>query len=248
MDKFQQVTSKFYPEVLAGGFTSVDGSIDFYSRINALLDESKEVLDFGAGRAAWFEDDPSPYRKALRLLKGKVKRVVGCDISGAVHENRAVDETVQTQPGEPLPFKDGEFDLMVSDYTFEHIADPVSVAGEFHRILKPGGWICARTPNKYCYVSIITRLVKNSLHSRILKYAQPERKDEDVFPTTFKLNTRRSVAKYFTSDKFENYSYMYEAEPVYHFNNRFVYWMFYMANRLTPRVMKTNLYIFLRKR
>ena len=80
MKKSSEIISYSYPEVNINGYTSVDGTIEFYSRINSLIDNSMTVLDFGAGRSAWYENDSCSYRKTLRNMKGKVKKVVGCDI------------------------------------------------------------------------------------------------------------------------------------------------------------------------
>ena len=55
-----------------GGFTEHDGTIDFYSRINCLINKDYFVLDFGAGRGSWSEDK-SLFRKQTRSLRGKVK-------------------------------------------------------------------------------------------------------------------------------------------------------------------------------
>lgn len=247
MKKSKQIISSFYPEVNVSGYTSVDGTIEFYTRVNSLLDESMEMLDFGAGRAVWNEDDTCEFRKKLHNMKGKVRQFVGCDIDEAVFSNNSTDRNVQISIGEPLPFEDESFDIIISDYTFEHIANPGEVTREFHRILKKGGWICARTPNKYSYISVLTRIIKNSAHSRLLKYVQPERKEVDVFPTTFKLNSLKDISRYFGGD-FDNFTYRYEAEPSYYFNNRFVFLMMLFVNRCLPPVMKSNLFIFLRKK
>jgi ubiquinone/menaquinone biosynthesis C-methylase UbiE len=156
--------AKNCPELDAGGFSAVDGTIEFYGRINALLKSNSVVLDFGGGRGAWFEDDTSDYRKSLRLLKGKVAKVIACDVDPAVLENRSVDEAFVVPLDSRLPLGDESVDLIVSDFVFEHVTDPSWMASEFNRILRPGGWICARTPTKYCYVSLVARLVKSSRH------------------------------------------------------------------------------------
>jgi len=133
------IISSCYPEVKISGYTSVDGTIAFYTKVNSLINASMTVLDFGAGRAAWNEDDLCAYRKAIRNMKGKVKKVIGCDVDDAVFENNSVDEKVVIKIGEMLPFDDGAFDMIITDYTFEHIANPGEVAKEFFRILKTGG-------------------------------------------------------------------------------------------------------------
>jgi uncharacterized protein YbaR (Trm112 family) len=48
--------------------------------------------------------------------------------------------------GHDLPFKDECFDGVVAQAVFEHVADPVRVASEVRRVLKPGGLIYADTP------------------------------------------------------------------------------------------------------
>ena len=51
-----------------GGYSENDGTIDFYSRINCLVNDDSIVLDFGAGRGAWAEDEIL-FRKNIRNLK-----------------------------------------------------------------------------------------------------------------------------------------------------------------------------------
>ena len=40
-------------ENLLGGYHELDGTIEFYGRINAILKKSDSVLDLGAGRGSW---------------------------------------------------------------------------------------------------------------------------------------------------------------------------------------------------
>lgn len=248
MRKSNQIMASWFPEVGAGGFTSLDGTIEFYIRINALLTPDMTVLDFGGGRGAALTDGDCTFRKQLMTLRGKVVKVIACDVDGAVLSNPGADEKIVIQPDEPLPFADSSFDLIISDFVFEHIADPALVSGELWRILKPGGWICARTPNKYCLISLVTRLIHNSKHSRILRQAQPERQSIDVFPTVFKLNNKRAITTWFSPDAFDNFTYRYEAEPSYFFNNRVVFMLMLLINWLMPPVMKSGLFVFLRKK
>ena len=43
---------------MVGGFSPNDGTIGFYLRVNSIVERDSVVLDLGAGRAAWFNDDP----------------------------------------------------------------------------------------------------------------------------------------------------------------------------------------------
>jgi len=236
-----------HPEMALGGYTAYDGTVEFYSRVKALVKPDMRVVDFGAGRGAWYEDEDSHFRRDMRLLKGAVREVIGFDVDAAVLENRAVDVGHVLAVGCPFPLEDASVDLIVSDYVFEHIEDPKWLAAEFDRIVKPGGWICARTPTKYNYVALLARLVANIKHASFLRIAQPGRKAEDVFPTVYRLNSKADVGKVFPSARFSDHSYIYCFEPQYHFGRVFVYRFFQFAHWLLPSSLHGNLYIFLQK-
>jgi hypothetical protein len=51
-----------FPKVGAGGYTWCDVTVEFYGRVQAFLHPSRHVLDFGAGREAGLQDDPTPFR------------------------------------------------------------------------------------------------------------------------------------------------------------------------------------------
>lgn len=246
--KSSRIIESNYPEYKISGYTSVDGTVEFYSRINSLVDDSMVILNFGAGRGAWHEDDSSQYRKSLRKLKGKVKMIVGCDIDDAVFKNSTLDKKIKIKIGENLPFENASFDLIISDFTFEHIENYMEVAEELSRVLKPGGWICARTPNKYNYISILTKLIKSSWHRRLLRFVQPLRGELDVFPTKFEMNSFRRIKALFPCERFENFTYLFQPEPAYYFNNMLAFSVMKTINGLLPTFLKANLFIFLRKR
>ena len=238
---------KVYPELGAGGFTSVDGSIEFYGRVQALLRDDMTVLDFGAGRGTWYEDDRCAARKDTRLIKGHVATVIGCDVDSAVLENRSVDRAMVVRLDEPLPVESSSIDLIVSDYVFEHVTDVDWFAAEIDRLLKPGGWICARTPSRFCYVALFARLVSNRRHATVLKRVQPSRKEVDVFPTAYRLNTRKMLSRSFPPPKYRNCSYFYSAEPSYHFGNIILFRILQFVHWATPKWFTGNLFVFLQK-
>lgn len=138
-----------FPETAAGGFTRVDGTVQFYVRIRALLSEMPfpaTVLDFGAGRGALVDSAAAVHRE-LGDLRSCSGRVIGVDVDSSVRWNRLLDESYVIDPGGSIPLEDASVDLIVSDQTFEHLNGPYAAAGEITRVLRPGGWLCARTPS-----------------------------------------------------------------------------------------------------
>ena len=86
-------------ENFLGGYTDGDGTVEFYGRINAILKDDYVVLDVGAGRAAWYEDDKCTYRRNLRTLRSKVKCVIAVDVDSAVFDNNSSDENRLVENG-----------------------------------------------------------------------------------------------------------------------------------------------------
>ena len=239
----------FFPEVGAGGYTHVDGTIEFFSRVNALIDKDMVILDFGAGRGRALSEDSCEYRRTLRSFKGKVLRIVGIDVDHAVLEHPELDESHVLAIDEPLPFPDASFDLIVSDYVFEHVDNPEFVSSELSRVLKPGGWLCARTPNKNGYVGLAARLVPNKFHSKIVKKVQNNaREAKDVFPTRYKLNSMRSINQYFNQAEWVNYTYSIDAEPAYFGNSKILWFVMIALFKIMPKHFDTVLLIFMQKR
>jgi SAM-dependent methyltransferase len=217
------IVSIFYPENRAGGFSRCDGTVQFYQRVHALLRPDYVVLDFGAGRGAAYYQDPSFYRKNLRNLRGERRRVVGVDVDPVVSTNPYIDEAVVIDAASPLPFPKDTFDLIVSDSTFEHVSDATRIAYELDRVLKVGGWICARTPNRNGYVALMNRIVPASVARRLVSLAQPDRKVEDIFPAYYRMNTLRNLNMLFPADRYEHMSFAFDSEPRYHFNQRGIF-------------------------
>lgn len=226
-----------------GGYSPNDGTIEFYGRIKACARPEHTVLDLGAGRAAWFEDDTCEYRKQTQMLKGFVAEVIAADIDKVVLENRSSDRNLLITEKIPLP--DSSVDIIIADYVLEHIQNPEEFVSEVLRILRPKGLFCARTPHKYGYVAIGARLVPNRKHSDYLKSLQPERKSRDVFPTAYKLNTISSIRRSFK--ELNNFSYIFQADPSYYFGRKLVYKLLKLAHKLSPSWLSGNIFVFLKR-
>jgi len=238
----------FFPEIEAGGFSRIDSTVQFYTRVNALLNPDLVLLDFGAGRGVSHLEDVVPYRRELRNFRGKVREVIGADVDPVVVTNPSLDRALVLDPTGTIPLSDECVHLIVSDFTFEHIRDASHTASELNRILIPGGWICARTPNKYGYIALASQLVPEFLRMHVLRLVQPRREEQDVFKTFYRLNTLRALQGYFSPAEYEYFVYSWDAEPAYHANSKAFFRFLLMIHHITPPMFQTLLLIFLRKK
>ena len=104
------------------------------------------MLDLGAGAGIVPEMN----------FKGHARRVCGVDPDPRVADNPHLDEG-REGVGESIPYPDASFDVVVSDNVFEHLDNPLAVFREVHRVLRPGGLLLAKTPNRWHYVAIGAR-------------------------------------------------------------------------------------------
>jgi len=236
-----------YPETAAGGFTRRDGTVAFYTRVNALVKAADVVLDLGAGRGSGLVDDPVPYRRELRRLQGKCAKLIGADVDPAVLTHPALDEAHIIQEDGPLPFDDGAIDLIVADFVLEHVKCPDPFASEVARVLAPGGWFCARTPNSFGYVALATRMLPERLQNLLLRRAQPDRKDEDVFPKYYRFNRQRRIRRSFSEYGLQTIVYAPPTPPAYFAGNRVAASFFAAYDELAPEFLKNNLFVFAKK-
>jgi SAM-dependent methyltransferase len=241
-----KTTRNYEPgENMLGGFTTNDGTIAFFNRVNAILEPGFTVLDLGAGRAGWSLLDKCEYRKQLRTIKGKVKEYICADIDEAVLNNQTSDRNLLIRD-DRVPLDDESVDVIVADYVLEHILDVKTFKGEVSRLLKPGGYLCARTPHRLHYVSLFARLIRNQRHTAVLREVQPTRQAEDVFPTSYRLNTLYEARRLFPD--WTDYSFMHASEPRYYFGSRVAYHLFVLLHAVLPKTFIGNVFIFLRKR
>jgi len=246
--RVERALAKRFPELRVAGFTRLDGAMNFYGFVNALLRPNMIVVDFGAGRGGLLEYTEAPYRTNYSVIRGKVAKVVGVDIDPIVKQNPFIDEALVIEPGGTIPLPDRSVDLIISVSTFEHITAPEPVQTELHRILKPGGWVCVSTPNKNGYIAIGARLVPNKLHKRVLRWMQPQRPSIDVFPTAYKLNTRAAIKRHFSPREWDLVMFPWSNEPCYMEDSQLAVRLLSFAGKHMPDYFQTHWHIFLRKR
>lgn len=241
------IDERMFPEMGAGGYHRQSGRVAFYARIASILPKESRVLEFGAGRGRHTGMEVAGARVHTDLAP-KVGQFVVFDVDPVVLENPDTTDRHCAPIGDRLPFEDNSFDVIVSWMVFEHISDPEFYMSELDRILKPGGWICAATPNKWSIVGIVARLVPNRLHVALLRFFEPRREEEDTFPTTYLLNTVRALKRYFPPNRYGHHSYYFRTGPAYHGGYIGLAYVWQAVNWLLPPSMKTQFHIFLQKR
>lgn len=236
----------FYPESRFGGFTNVDGTIAFYLRLNEFVRPDHLVLDVGCGRGA-LTDDPIRVHRALRDFRGRCRKVVGIDVDQAARENPFVNE-FRLIEGPRWPVDGGSVDIAFADFVLEHVPDPDAFFGELARVLGPEGIVGIRTSNALGYVTLLSKCLPASLRPRVLKRAQPDRREEDVFRTVHRCNTVWKLRQALESRGFEACVFGYEAEPSYLDASRLLYGIGVIHQRLAPGFLKLALFAYGRKR
>jgi SAM-dependent methyltransferase len=243
------VLSRLYPERRIASFSRHEGRFLFYSLVADLLAKDSVVLDLGAGRGAQI-DNSTGYMRQLIDFSGRCKRYIGTDPDPVVLENPFLDEAYVMNSDGSIPLPNSSVDLIVAYAVLEHVADPRRIVSEARRVLKPGGWFCAWTPNKYGYVGMSARIVPNRFHARIVAAAVPGggRTERDVFPVVYRMNTKAAIRAVFGEQDFEDFSFYDNGPPAYHFNNMLIarFWLIVMT--LLPKAMAKSLFVFVRKR
>jgi SAM-dependent methyltransferase len=184
----------------------VDGTSQFAALIRQRLRPDFRVLDLGAGSG---KAGPVNFR-------GEARIVFGVDASPWIKGNSRIDHGV-IGLAEHLPFRTGSFDLVVSDWVVEHLAQPGEVASEVFRIVKSGGLFVFRTGNLHHYSYAVAAATPYRFHRLVANRVRGIPKDSgDPHPTYYRMNSRRAVRRCLTRAGFvEEEILMVEAEPSY---------------------------------
>ena len=181
-----------------------------------------QILETGAG----------PTNKTTEFLS-TLGRVTGLDIDEAVKANIHCKH-VLIYDGSEIPCADSSFDLVVSNYVFEHVEYPLVMCREIHRVLRPGGVFVFRTPNLWHYVSLIARLTPHRFHMLVAnKLRRLQKGGHDPYPTFHRMNTRRVCLRALGAANFDvRVCQVIEKEPSYGMVSRLIFYPLMMWERI----------------
>ncbi len=145
------------------------------------------------------------FSRALHFGSGRDKRGLGTKLEekGEViaidPDQSGIDEnTVQDKvlgDGQRLPFDANSFDLVFSEYVFEHLPDPHAALSEIDRVLRSGGTFLVLVPNPNHYYARIADLTPFWFHELWFRLQGVEDHKKDKFPTQYVWGTYSDVTE-----------------------------------------------------
>jgi ubiquinone/menaquinone biosynthesis C-methylase UbiE len=91
-----------------------------------------------------------------------------------------------------LPFDAASFDFVTANMVVEHLEDPSAALREVHRTLKPKGKFLFHTPNVRNWVIRLASLTPDGIKRKAAVFLHG-RKETDIFPTHYRMNTPEAV-------------------------------------------------------
>ena len=110
--------------------------------------------------------------------------------------------------------------------------------------LKSGGILCGRTPSRFSVVALFNLTLPKWAARNIVRIAQPERKQQDVFDAFYKLNTKREIMNAF--NEYDDFSYYFNGDPAYYMGSKLIFYVQRFIFHLAP-FLNRSIFVFLRK-
>lgn len=147
------------------------------------MPERGRILDLGCGA-----------NDALARYRSPDREIWGADFD--THSLMSHPEWFKRLgPGGEIPFPDSSLDLVVAIMVMEHVSSPNTFMLEVARVLRPGGRFVGHTISGSHYVTWLRRIVGLAPHgfTQWLVRRLYGRREEDTFPTCYKLNSKRQL-------------------------------------------------------
>jgi SAM-dependent methyltransferase len=196
------------------------------SIVRGYVTRDSNVLDLGCGRGGVAE-----------VIWRDVRLAAGVDADMAsLTGHRAKGMPVVRAVAENLPFPSDSFDVVVSVWVLEHLADPLEVFIEVRRVLRPGGHFIFLTPNLRNPLMVMNRLGKAlpALQRRLVPRVYG-RDEADTFPVQYRANTERDIKTYAQASGLQVQEMRVVPDPTYLAMNGILFSASVMSERVMPK-------------
>ena len=187
-----------------------DHAVRWFARwVAESVTPSSDVVNIGAGRNL---------SGGLRPVRRKATHLVGIDPDESIWHNRGVDERYQASVQEFAADHEGEFDVALSVFVLEHVADPPSFTAACARMLRPGGVLFGLTVHKYQYFGLATwATTRLGLADVLLERLKGREVMSGYhFPTEYRMNSPRQVARHLRAAGFRSAEFrMFDKPDLY---------------------------------
>lgn len=192
----QRIFDRAYPNF-------VDAGRVYANQVAAAANTHMLLLDVGCGRMSLAAD-------AIKNLR----HATGIDLVHLDLQHNTSMNSISMAAAEHLPFPSDTFDIIISQWVVEHFEYPEISFTEMSRVLKPGGRLIFLTTNANNYIPLISRLVPERLQSFLIQRLL-KRPSHESFPTYYRANTKRRIAKIAAQTGFEISNFFYIGNPFY---------------------------------
>ena len=148
-------------------------------------------LDIGCGHDI-LPDWAMPLQSQEALVQS-VNCLVGLDLDDSMLRHAHLTHRVWGN-GEALPFRDASFDIVTANMVVEHIEHPQNLLSSIAKVLRPGGRFLFVTPNVLCPYLLAAWLMPEPIKRPIVRFLE-SRRDEDIFPTRYRMNKLSVIAQ-----------------------------------------------------
>jgi len=130
----------------------------------------------------------------IRLIN-RCRHIVGVDGDRrSLEAHQTIKDKVCSDIGNKLPFDDETFDLATSNMVLEHLGDPLAHFLEVKRVLKKSGVYLFHTPNVRSLFGLSEKILPEKMKTIVVDLFE-NRKEHDVFPAYYRVNTTREIAR-----------------------------------------------------
>ncbi len=173
--------------------------------VDELVTEQTRWIDVGGGKSMF----PHNPRLAQELSK-RCQYLLAVDPSSTVLQNQFADRTIvgmlDSVEGCELPFH-----LATLRMVAEHVEAPHELIEQLESLVSTGGHVVVLTPNRWSPNSLLASWIPNKYHPLIVSNIEG-RHQEDVFPTQYKMNTRKDLQMVFEKFGFDEVCFLRAAD------------------------------------